>query len=63
MTEKAFSTIAAAIFGVVAVLHLVRILMGWSIVIDGLAVPMWVSWVGLIIAGGLSYYGTKLSSS
>lgn len=61
MTEKGFSTIAAAIFGLVAVLHLVRILIGWSIVIDGWTVPMWVSWVGLIIAGGLSYYGGKLA--
>ncbi|CAN7670560.1 hypothetical protein LJR231_005333 [Phyllobacterium sp. LjRoot231] len=61
MTEKTFSILAAAIFGVVAVLHLVRILIGWSIVVDGWTVPMWVSWVGLIIAGALSYYGAKLA--
>lgn len=61
MTEKTFSTLAAAIFGVVAVLHLVRILIGWSIVVDGWTVPMWVSWVGLIIAGALSYSGAKLA--
>ena len=61
MTEKTFLTIAAAIFGVVAVVHLVRILMGWSVVIDGWTVPMWVSWVGLIVSGGLSYYGAKLA--
>ena len=61
MTEKTFSTLAAAIFEVVAVLHLVRILIGWSIVVDGWTVPMWVSWVGLIIAGALSYYGAKLA--
>ena len=61
MTEKTFSTIAAAIFEVVAVLHLVRILMGWSIVIEGWTVPMWVSWVGLVIAGGLSYHGAKFA--
>jgi len=61
MTERTFSTIAAAIFGVVAVLHLVRILMGWSIVIDSWTVPMSLSWVGLIIAAGLSYCGAKLA--
>ncbi len=61
MTERTFSTTAAAIFGVVAVLHLIRILLGWSIVIDGWTVPMWVSWVGLVITGGLSYYGAKLA--
>jgi hypothetical protein len=61
MTEKTFSTIAAVIFGIVAVLHLVRILMGWTVVIDSWTVPMWVSWIGLIVAGGMGYYGTKFA--
>ncbi|MEK1888980.1 MAG: hypothetical protein AAAB35_15725 [Phyllobacterium sp.] len=61
MTEKTFSTLAAAIFGIVAALHLARILIGWSIVVDGWTVPMWVSWVGLIVASALSYYGAKLA--
>ena len=61
MTEKTFSTIVGAIFGVVAVVHLVRILLGWSIVIEGWTVPMWVSWVGLIVAGGLTYFGAKFA--
>ena len=61
MTEKTFLKIAAAIFGVVAVVHLVRILAGWPIVIDGWTVPMWVSWIGLIVSGGLSYYGATLA--
>ena len=47
MTEKAFSAIAAVIFALVALLHLLRLVMGWSIVIDSWTVPMWVSWVGL----------------
>ena len=43
MTEKTFSTLAAAIFGVVAVLHLVRILIGWSGV-DRIADVLSASW-------------------
>ena len=61
MTEKMFATIAAVIFALVALLHLVRLVMGWSIVIDSWTVPMWVSWVGLVVAGGLSYYGARLA--
>jgi hypothetical protein len=61
MTEKAFSAIAAVIFALVALLHLLRLVMGWSIVIDSWTVPMWVSWVGLVVAGGLSYYGVRLA--
>jgi len=61
MTEKTFATIAAVIFALVALLHLLRLVMGWSVVIDSWTVPMWVSWVGLVVAGGLTYYGTRLA--
>ena len=61
MTEKMFATSAAVIFTLVALLHLLRLVMGWSVVIDSWTVPMWVSWVGLVVAGGLSYYGARLA--
>jgi hypothetical protein len=61
MTEKTFPAIAAVIFAVVALLHLLRLVMGWSIVIDSWTVPMWLSWVGLVVAGGLAYFATRLT--
>ncbi len=51
---KPFTTIAIVIFSLVAVLHVLRLIFGWQAVIDGLVIPMWVSVVGLIIAGGLA---------
>jgi hypothetical protein len=61
MTEKTFVTIATVIFALVAVLHLLRLVIGWSVIIDTWTAPMWVSWVGLVVAGGLSYYGARLA--
>ena len=61
MSEKTFAAIAAAIFGLVALLHLLRLLMGWSIVIEAWTVPMWLSWIGLVVAGALSYFGARLA--
>ena len=61
MSEKTFAAIAATIFGLVALLHLLRVVMGWSIVIDAWTVPMWLSWIGLVVAGALSYYGMRLA--
>lgn len=52
---KPFTTLAIAVFTIVAVLHFVRILMGWEVVIEGAVVPMWVSYIGLLIAGGLAF--------
>ena len=61
MDQKAFTIVAGAIFATVALLHVVRISMGWPAMIGGWAVPMWVSWVGLVVAGGLSYFGLSLA--
>jgi hypothetical protein len=61
MSEKTFAAIAAAIFGLVALLHLLRLVMGWSIVIEAWTVPMWLSWVGLVVAGALSYFGARFA--
>lgn len=51
---KPFTTIAVAIFTIVAVVHLLRIVFGWEVVIQGTVIPMWASYLGLIIAGGLA---------
>ena len=61
MSEKTFVAIAATIFGLVALLHLLRLVMGWSIAIETWAVPMWFSWIGLVVAGALSYFGARLA--
>ena len=61
MTAKMFAAIAAAIFALVALLHLVRLLAGWPIVIGAWTVPMWPSWIGLIVAAALSYFGARLA--
>ena len=56
MDQKRFNMVAGVIFAAVALLHALRILMGWPVVIGGWTVPMWVSGIGLIVAGGLSYF-------
>jgi hypothetical protein len=39
-----------------------RIYMNWPVVIADWSVPMWVSWVGLVIAGGLAFFGLRLAA-
>ncbi len=52
---KPFTTLAIAVFTIVAFLHVLRILMGWEVTIQGAEVPMWASYLGLLIAGGLAF--------
>jgi hypothetical protein len=62
MDQKTFSVVAGVVFAVVAVLHLLRIYMNWPVVMADWSVPMWVSWVGLVIAGGLAFFGLRLAA-
>lgn len=60
MGQKRFNMLAGMIFAAVALLHALRILMGWPVVIGGWMVPIWVSGIGLVVAGGLSYFAISL---
>jgi osmotically-inducible protein OsmY len=60
--QKTFNVVAGVIFALVALLHLLRIYMGWPIVIGSWTAPIWVSWIGFVVAGGLSYFGLSLAT-
>ena len=51
---KPFTKIAIAVFSLVAVLHLLRVIFGWEVIVSGIIIPLWVSVVGFIIAAGLA---------
>jgi len=52
--KKPFAAIAAVIFVLMALVHVFRLAFGWEITIQGSVVPMWVSALGTVIAGGLA---------
>lgn len=47
--------VVGIIMGAVAILHFLRLVFGWPIMIDTWMAPMWISWVGVIVAACLSY--------
>ena len=52
---KPFTHIAIIIFVLVAILHALRFLFAWEVIIGGIVIPMWVSIISLIVAGGLAW--------
>ena len=50
-------TVTATLFIVVAIMHLLRIILGWQVEIGGLSIPFWVSWLGVLVADALAYLG------
>lgn len=61
MSAKNFSLLTAVIFLLIFILHGLRLIYGWEAVIGTFAVPIWLSWLALIISGILAYQGFKLS--
>ena len=53
---KPFTNLAIAIFILIAVMHLLRLIYGWEATLDSMVVPMWVSMVGFLIASVLAYF-------
>lgn len=48
--------LAAVIFGVIALLHLIRAVFGWQAAIGNFNVPVYFSYIALIAAGCLSWH-------
>jgi hypothetical protein len=61
LNQSTYNGVAAAVFLIVAVAHLLRIIFGWPAQIGGLDIPLWVSWLALVAAGGLAWFGFRLN--
>jgi len=54
VSQKSFLGVSGTVFGIIAILHLLRITYGWQAQIGSFAVPTWLSWLSLLIAGYLA---------
>ncbi|MFL6720718.1 MAG: hypothetical protein ACJ8FT_02800 [Sphingomonas sp.] len=52
---RPFTWIASAIFAVIAALHLYRIFTHFQIILGSHTIPMWFSYVGVVIPAALSW--------
>ena len=62
MTTRTFCILAAAIFALIAILQLIRIVTGWIVTFNGVEVPFWASWIAVIVAGTLSFIGFRAAA-
>ncbi len=54
--QKAALYTSGAVFAAVAVAHVVRLTTGFGIVVDGVILPVWVSFLGALIAALLAIW-------
>ncbi len=59
--EQKFHLLAGIVFTLVALLHLSRILFGWSFVLGSWAMPYWLNGLGAIVTAFLAYASFSLA--
>ena len=52
--KKPFTAITVALLSVIAILQLTRFVLGWQVMVNGLAIPVWASAIAFVVAGALA---------
>ena len=52
--KKPFTFIAIALLSLIALLQLLRFVLGWEVTVIGVSIPLWASAIAFVIAGGLA---------
>jgi len=61
MNKNQSLKLASVIFGIVALLHLIRAILRWSVVIGNFNVPVYFSYIAAVVIGFLSWWMYKVS--
>lgn len=61
LRERSYLLLAAIVFGIIALAHLIRSFTGSDIVLFGWYVPLWLSWIGTAVTAYLSYMSLHLA--
>ena len=59
MSQKTFSLVAGVLFLLIALGHALRIASGALVVVENISIPMWASWIALVVMGFLAYEGFR----
>jgi hypothetical protein len=51
---KPFSTIASVVLALIAVVQLLRFVLGWDVVVNGVSIPLWASAIAFVVAATLA---------
>jgi hypothetical protein len=59
---RTYTLATGCIFGVLALAHAARLFLDWHIQVAGWVVPMWISWLAIVVAGGLCVWAFRIAS-
>lgn len=61
MEHKGYGTISGVVFGLIALGHGIRAALQVPAQLGSTPIPIWVSWVALVVAGGLCVWAFRSS--
>ena len=56
---RAYIRTTGVVFAVVALAHVVRLALDWPAQVAGWVVPIWISWVAILVAGALCVWAFR----
>lgn len=59
MAHKNYCLVSGIFFALVALLHLFRVIDGTSVQVDAYLVPVWVSWIGMVVPAALAFWAFR----
>lgn len=62
MRERGYMLVVGVLFTIIAAAHLMRLFSSAQITIMGWAVPLWLSWVGVIVTAYLAYTSFRFAA-
>jgi hypothetical protein len=54
-----YTLVSGIVFAVVAIIQAFRAISDWPVQVGPIAVPVWFSWVAVLVAGGLSVWAFR----
>jgi hypothetical protein len=59
---KPFTILAVVLFSLMSLAHILRLIYGWEVVLNGVQIPLWISAVGAVVTGVIAYMLWRESS-
>jgi hypothetical protein len=60
---RRYVRISGLFFSLLAVVQLVRVIMRWPVVVNGVNVPIWASAIAVVVAGSFAVWAFRTSSA
>lgn len=56
MNKNQSLILSAIIFGIITILHLLRVIFGWLAEIAGITIPIYISYIAIVVSGYLTWH-------